>query len=194
MDKPSESLQNPDQYTLHTQVLSSGTRLLLGSKAPPSWLGQAPQGAAPSTDAQTGVGKRRVTSSLPTRQGRRSAPLQPTHRKCPPPQPFPGGSDGKESTCSAGDLGSIPGLRRSPGGGCGNSLQHSCLENPTDRGAWRATVHGVTESDTTEQRSGLKTNQSRIARLFLLRLAPPRHAGKSQPWELLGEGPVTRGS
>ena len=43
---------------------------------------------------------------------------------------FPGGSDGKESTCNAGDLGSIPGLGRSPGGGHGNPLQYSCLENP----------------------------------------------------------------
>ena len=62
---------------------------------------------------------------------------------------FPGGSDGKESTCNAGDLGLIPGLGRSPGGGQGSPLQYSCLENPMDRGAWRATVHGVTESDTT---------------------------------------------
>ena len=58
---------------------------------------------------------------------------------------FPGGSDGKESACNAGDLGSIPGLRRSPGGGHGNPLQYSCLENPMDRGAWQATVHGVTK-------------------------------------------------
>ena len=43
---------------------------------------------------------------------------------------FPGGSDGKESTCNAGELGSIPGLGRSPGGGHGNPLQYSCLENP----------------------------------------------------------------
>ena len=43
---------------------------------------------------------------------------------------FPGGSDGKESTCGKGDLGLIPGLGRSPGGGHGNPLQHSCLENP----------------------------------------------------------------
>ena len=43
---------------------------------------------------------------------------------------YPGGSDGKESACSAGDLGSIPGLGRSPGGGHGNPLQYSCLENP----------------------------------------------------------------
>ena len=59
---------------------------------------------------------------------------------------FPGGSDGKESTCNAGDLGSMPGLGRSPGGGHGNPLQRSCLENPMDRGAWRATVHEVTKS------------------------------------------------
>ena len=43
---------------------------------------------------------------------------------------FPGGSDGKASTCNAGDLGSTPGLGRSPGGGHGNPLQYSCLENP----------------------------------------------------------------
>ena len=49
---------------------------------------------------------------------------------------FPDGSDGKESPCNVGDLGSIPGLGRSPGGGHGNPLQHSCLENPLDRGAW----------------------------------------------------------
>ena len=44
------------------------------------------------------------------------------------------------------DLGSIPGLRRFPGGGHGNPLQYSCLKSPTDRGAWKATVHGVTKS------------------------------------------------
>ena len=57
---------------------------------------------------------------------------------------LPGGSDGKESACNA-DLGSIPGVGRSPGGGHGNPLQYSCLQNPMDRGAWRATVQGVTE-------------------------------------------------
>ena len=59
---------------------------------------------------------------------------------------FPGGSDGKESACNAGDLGSIPELGRSPGGGRGDPLQYSCLENPVDKGAWWATVHGVAES------------------------------------------------
>ena len=61
---------------------------------------------------------------------------------------FLGGSDGKESACNVGDLGLIPGLRRSPVGGHGNPLQYSCLENPMNRGAWWATVHGVTKSQT----------------------------------------------
>ena len=52
------------------------------------------------------------------------------------------------STGDSRDWGSIPGSRRSPGGGHGNPLQYPCLENPMDRGAWRATVHGVTESQT----------------------------------------------
>ena len=54
---------------------------------------------------------------------------------------FPRGSDGKESACNVGNLGWIPGLGRSPGGGHGNPLQYSCLEN-----AWQATVRGVTKS------------------------------------------------
>ena len=49
-----------------------------------------------------------------------------------------------ESPCNAGDLGSIPGLRRSSGEGNGNPLQYSCPENPVDRGIWQATVHGIT--------------------------------------------------
>ena len=60
---------------------------------------------------------------------------------------------GKESACNAGDVGvvgSIPGSGRSPGGGHGNPLEYSCLENPMDRGAWWAMVHKITEeSDTT---------------------------------------------
>ena len=63
-------------------------------------------------------------------------------------QGFPGGSDGKEPACSAGDLGSIPGSGRFPGEGNGNPLQCSCLENPMDAGAWSATVHGVAKIQT----------------------------------------------
>ena len=61
---------------------------------------------------------------------------------------FLGGSDGKESAPNAGDLGSIPGSGRSLGGGYGNMLQYSCLDNSMYRGAWRATVHGVIDSQT----------------------------------------------
>ena len=61
-------------------------------------------------------------------------------------QDFPGGSDGKASAYNAGDQGSIPGSERSPGEGNSNRLQYSCLENPMDRGAWYAIVHGVTKS------------------------------------------------
>ena len=61
---------------------------------------------------------------------------------------FPGGSDGKESAFSAGDLGLIPGLGRSPAGGHGNPLQYSCLGNFMARGDWWATVHGVTKNQT----------------------------------------------
>ena len=57
---------------------------------------------------------------------------------------------GKDSTCNTGDVGLIPGLGRSPGGGHGNPNQYSCLETPMDRGPWRATVHSMAESDMTE--------------------------------------------
>ena len=60
---------------------------------------------------------------------------------------FPGGFDGKESAYNAGNLGSIPGSGRSPGGGHGNPLQYSGLENPMDTGAWWTTVHKVTKRD-----------------------------------------------
>ena len=59
---------------------------------------------------------------------------------------FIGGSDGKESACNAGDLGSVPGLGRFPGQGNGNPFQYSCLGNLMDRGARWATVHGVAKS------------------------------------------------
>ena len=63
---------------------------------------------------------------------------------------FPGGSVAKNMSANAGDSGLIPGLGRSSGEGNGKPLHYSCLENPIDRGAWRATVHEVaTELDTT---------------------------------------------
>ena len=55
---------------------------------------------------------------------------------------FPGGLDGKESACNAGDLGSVPGLGRSPRGRHGNPLQYSSLKNPMDNGVWPTIVHG----------------------------------------------------
>ena len=64
-------------------------------------------------------------------------------------------STGKESASNAGDLGSIPGLEKTPGEGNGYPLQYFCLKNSMDREAWLATVHGITESDMTEQHSRL---------------------------------------
>ena len=64
---------------------------------------------------------------------------------------FPGGTREKNLPTNAGDMGSIPGSRRSPGVGTGNPFQYSCLENSMDRGAWQPTVHAATkESDATE--------------------------------------------
>ena len=64
------------------------------------------------------------------------------------PSDFPGGWDGKESTCNVGDVGLIPGLERPPGEGNDYPLQYSGLEDSVDRGAWQATVQGVTKSQT----------------------------------------------
>ena len=61
---------------------------------------------------------------------------------------FPGGSDGKASAYNVGDLGSTPGLARSPGEGNGNPLEYSCPECSLDREAWQATVHGVAKTQT----------------------------------------------
>ena len=68
------------------------------------------------------------------------SPWQPTYGG------FPGGSDSNESSFNAGELGSIPGSGRSPGEGNGYPLQHSCLENSMNRGAWWATVYGIENS------------------------------------------------
>ena len=73
---------------------------------------------------------------------------------------FPRWLSGKESSCQAGDAGLILRLGRSTGEGNGNPLQYSCLGNPTDRGAWRATVHGVAELDTTLQLNNNNAKQN----------------------------------
>ena len=72
--------------------------------------------------------------------------LKDNRRKLPSIKGFPRSSVSKESACNAGDPGLIPGSGRSPGGGNGTPLHYSCLENPTDGGAWWATVHGVAKS------------------------------------------------
>ena len=80
-------------------------------------------------------------------------------------------SAGKESACNAGDTGdtgAIPGSGRSPGEGNGSPLQHPCLENPMDRGAWQATAHGVSESDKTERLS-THAHRQRVYKLKALR-------------------------
>ena len=77
---------------------------------------------------------------------------------------FPRGSVVKNPPANTGDKGSIPGSGRSPGGGNGNPLQCSCLENPMDRGAWRTTVHGVAKSRTQLKRLSLHTTGSQLAK------------------------------
>ena len=92
---------------------------------------------------------------------------------------FPGGSAVKNLPASAGDTSSIPGLGRSPGQGNGNLLQYSCMGNPIDRGAWRATVHGITkESDTT---NGLNNN-SIIYLCFTTKIVQMTTKGTYIPW------------
>ena len=97
---------------------------------------------------------------------------------------FPGGSDGKESVCITGDLGSIPGSGRSPREGNGYPLQYSCLENPMGRGTWWATVLGDSESNRTEQIN----NESGLGSAFtVLKEGEGRQAGTQ-----LGACPVIK--
>ena len=96
---------------------------------------------------------------------------------------FPGGSDCKESICSAGDLGSIPGLGRCPGGGCGNPLQYSCLENPHgQRSLAGYSPQGRKELDMTEQLSTAQHMRGWLTHsIAILRsLVPVLHS----PWHL----------
>ena len=88
---------------------------------------------------------------------------------------FPGGSVGKETICNAGDAGVIPGLGRSPGGGYGNTLEYSCLENPMDRGAWWVIGHRVAKSQVLLKR--LSTHTLIIMELQNLAGPPVDHYG-----------------
>ena len=99
------------------------------------------------------------------------API-PTHTQCPAPTISPTTGvhllqlikvhwhitvlSNKESACNSGDICSIPGSWRSPGGWHGNPLQYFCLENPMDRGAWQATVHGVTKSPAWQKQQSMQ--------------------------------------
>ena len=83
---------------------------------------------------------------------------------------FPRDSDAKESACNVGDPGSVPGSGRSSGEGNGYPLQYSCMENPVDRGAWWATVHGVTESDMTKQLTHTRTHTHTHTHTRMLRM------------------------
>ena len=85
---------------------------------------------------------------------------------------FYGGSDGKESACNSEDLGSILRSGRSPGEGNGYPLQYSCLQNPMDRGAWRATVNGVAKS-----RTQLSDFHHGASQVMLVIKSPPANAG-----------------
>ena len=131
-----------------------------------------PQTAAPwiprpwdSPGKNTGVGCHCLLQCMKVKSESEVAQSCPTHSDpmdCSPPGSsvhgtsqervlewgaiVPGGLDGKEFACNVGDMDSIPGPRRSSGGGNGNLLQYTCLENPMDRRAWLAKVHGVSTS------------------------------------------------
>ena len=95
---------------------------------------------------------------------------------------FPGGSDGKASACNAGDPGSIPGWGRSLGGGNGNPLQHSCLENPRDGGAWWAAVYGVAQSRTRLSDSAAAAGASILVSIVAAAIYVPETALRGSLW------------
>ena len=125
-----------------------GYRICLQCRRPGSnsWVGKVPWRSAwqPTPVFLPGEshGQRSLVGYSPGRRKWQSTPVF---------WGFPGGSLGTESACNAGDPGSVPGLGRSPVEGHGDPLQYSCLENPTDRGAWRGySPRGRKESDPTE--------------------------------------------
>ena len=97
------------------------------------------------------------------------------------PSGFPGGSGGKASACNAGDLGSIPGMGRSPGEGNGNPLQYSRLENPKDKGAGRSTVHGVTRPSDQTTKAPLVPPGGASGKNLVCQCRQPRREG-FDPW------------
>ena len=92
------------------------------------------------------AGKRRRQGAPEDSQHSPPRAAQSLGRQCPPQASYQGGSDGSEAACNAGDPDSIPGSGRSPGEGNGIPVQNPCLKNPTNRGAWWATVHGAPKS------------------------------------------------
>ena len=117
---------------------------------------------------------------------------------------FPGGTGGKEPVCYAGgiwDLSSIPGLGRPPGGEHGNPLQYSCLENPTDRGGWWATVKRVAKSQTELKRLSRQAHTWLTGSQFpgrslgrILRTGPPGNSRKILIFRQRGQDEKSRGS
>ena len=89
------------------------------------------------------------------------------------PSGFPGGSEGRESTYNAGGQRLIPGLGRSPGEGNGNPLQDSCLDNPMEREAWQAAIHGVAKS------------RARLISLQFLSCSYLNKKPHSNPWKVI---------
>ena len=105
---------------------------------------------------------------------------------------FPGGSAGKEPACNVGDSGSIPGSGISPGEGNGNPLQYSCLENPLNRRAWWATVHGVAKSQTqlSNKHNTIRQSQTNFLQMEKVdysssSLLLQMYSGESTCWETL---------
>ena len=135
------------------------------------------------SEGATGVRDPRRLSGTPRSWAHPSKPTQcPLPGFSPHQSRFSGGSDSKESVCNVGDLGSIPGSGRYPEEGNGNPLQYSRLENPMDRGARQATVHGVTKSRTrltnfTSQSSSGRTNKRESSPVLLQSLVGVRGAG-----------------
>ena len=130
----------------------SGKRRSLWAEFPNSGL-KAQAGSLPSDPGAAGPVLSNSLSFCRC-EGKSSVSCCPWDLRCPIEKKlhfhkrygFPGGSEVKASACNVGDLGSIPGLGRSPGEGNGNPLQYPCLENLMDRGAWWAAVYGVIES------------------------------------------------